>query len=58
MERNRHTRTDGAERRDLTQTPVRDVVVVIPTFNKGDMLPPLLTALAEQTLDPDRFEVW
>jgi GT2 family glycosyltransferase len=35
----------------------RDLVVVIPTFNKAGKLRPLLDALAGQTLDRDRFEV-
>lgn len=42
---------------DGEPTAEPEVVVVIPTFNKAEKLPPLLAALAEQTLDPDRFEV-
>jgi GT2 family glycosyltransferase len=33
------------------------ISVVIPTYNKAENLPALLGALAEQTLDPDSFEV-
>ncbi|CAN5754006.1 hypothetical protein BH24ACT3_BH24ACT3_02060 [soil metagenome] len=33
------------------------VSVVIPTYHRPGRLAPLLTALASQTLDPDRFEV-
>lgn len=34
-----------------------ELVVVVPTFNKADKLHPLLAALADQAIDPNRFEV-
>lgn len=42
---------------DPDEMSVRDLAVVIPTFNKAGNLRPLLTALSEQTLDRSRFEV-
>ena len=38
-------------------TAAPDITVVIPTYERGELLTPLLTALADQTLDPSRFEV-
>jgi GT2 family glycosyltransferase len=43
----------------MTSTPtgVADIAVVIPTFQRVQLLPALLEALSTQTLPPDRFEV-
>jgi glycosyltransferase involved in cell wall biosynthesis len=34
-----------------------DIAVIIPTYERADRLPALLSDLAEQSLSPDRFEV-
>jgi GT2 family glycosyltransferase len=41
----------------LENAPSPALSVVVPVFNAGERIAPLLRSLAEQTMSPERFEV-